>query len=105
MPWRAPKPCAVPGCSRLTHERYCKGHKQHKQKQRDLVRGSATQRGYGHEWRKIRAAILQAQPYCRCGAPATDVDHRIPLAAGGTNHPSNLEPMCRTCHNRKGARR
>jgi 5-methylcytosine-specific restriction endonuclease McrA len=31
-------------------------------------------------------------------------DHRIPLARGGTNWPSNLVPSCITCNSRKGAK-
>ena len=33
-----------------------------------------------------------------------EVDHVEPLARGGTNHPSNLQALCRTCNRRKGAK-
>jgi len=39
-----------------------------------------------------------------CGAPATEIDHVIPLARGGSNWPANLRPACRSCNARKGAR-
>lgn len=40
-----------------------------------------------------------------CGeAGADSVDHRIPLAAGGTNAPSNLQPVHLRCNLRKGAK-
>ena len=30
-----------------------------------------------------------------------DIDHRIPLAGGGTNEPSNLQVLCDFCHSAK----
>lgn len=30
-------------------------------------------------------------------------DHVVPLARGGDNHPTNLQPLCRRCNSRKGA--
>lgn len=37
-----------------------------------------------------------------CGLPGTTLDHVIPRAAGGTNHPENLVTCCRACNRRKG---
>ena len=36
-----------------------------------------------------------------CGNTAHDIHHIIPKGRnkGGTNHPLNLIPLCRTCHN------
>lgn len=67
----------------------------------DHTRGTKTQRGYGRQWTQARARALHAQPRCTCGAPATTVDHVIPLAEGGTHHPSNLRPLCNPCHTTK----
>lgn len=39
-----------------------------------------------------------------CGRAATVTDHVKPLAAGGSNWPSNLRPACKWCNSRKGAR-
>ena len=36
-----------------------------------------------------------------CGFPAEAIDHVIPLAAGGTNWPANLRPICKTCNSIK----
>lgn len=67
-------------------------------------RPTAHQRGYGATWRKLRLLILREEPLCRhCGAAATDVDHVIPLAAGGTHARENLSPLCHSCHSRKTA--
>lgn len=43
--------------------------------------------------------------YCRAKLTPKTVqkEHRIPLARGGTNWPSNLVPACRTCNSSKGA--
>lgn len=40
-----------------------------------------------------------------CGVPLTletmHVDHRVPLAEGGSNHPLNLQPLCTLCNTGK----
>lgn len=71
----------------------------------EAARPSAARRGYGGKWRVIRAAFLKAHPRCEaCGAPASEADHRTPLAAGGTHAWVNLRPLCKPCHSRKTAR-
>lgn len=66
-------------------------------------RESAAARGYDRKWRFVRAKFLRAHPNCACGAAATDVDHVLPLASGGTHAWSNLRALCRPCHSRKTA--
>lgn len=39
-----------------------------------------------------------------CGDPATQTDHVIALARGGSNWPANLRPACGPCNSAKGAR-
>ena len=39
-----------------------------------------------------------------CGAPATAMDHVIPLAGGGSDWPSNQRPACGFCNSSKGDR-
>jgi len=36
-------------------------------------------------------------------APKFEIDHIVPLARGGTQFPSNLQLLCRSCNARKGA--
>lgn len=49
--------------------------------------------------------VLAAEPLCRsCGKIATDVDHIIPRASGGSDSFNNLQPLCRSCHSTKTAR-
>ena len=35
---------------------------------------------------------------CKCGKVATSLHHKIPKSLGGTDHYSNLEPVCFDCH-------
>ncbi len=51
-------------------------------------------------WARVRRARLAVDPLCSaCGAPASEVDHIVPLAAGGAElDPANLQPLCRRCH-------
>jgi 5-methylcytosine-specific restriction endonuclease McrA len=38
-------------------------------------------------------------PRCEyCGAPATEIDHVIPISLGGTGERQNLVPACRACN-------
>ena len=77
----------------------------------DDVRGTAAQRGYGSEWRKLRARILERdQGLCQACAKAgrvmvaTQVDHVVPKSAGGTDDPANLASICKPCHDEKSRR-
>jgi 5-methylcytosine-specific restriction protein A len=77
----------------------------------DSERGTAAQRGYGTEWRKLRAQVLaRDEGLCQaCLAAgrttvAEQVDHVIPKAAGGTDDLANLQALCRECHDEKSRR-
>ena len=64
--------------------------------------GSHTER----EWQQI---VATAGGKClRCGASGPGVkltkDHVVPLAEGGTNYASNLQPLCTSCNSWKGTR-
>lgn len=91
------RPCTQPGCARLTSAGRCDDHKRRRE--------SAAKRGYGAKWRRLRAYVLRNEPLCRhCKrAPATDVDHIVPRAKGGTDAMTNLQPLCKSCHSRKTA--
>jgi 5-methylcytosine-specific restriction protein A len=69
-------------------------------------RPSASARGYDAAWRKLRLLVLREVPVCEtplCNAPATQVDHVIALARGGTDERTNLRSYCASCHARKTA--
>jgi 5-methylcytosine-specific restriction protein A len=107
MPTAAPRACPVQGCpSLVTRERPCPTHPR---RAWATTRRSATARGYGVFWQGARRAVLMHEPLCRpCTAAgrvsaATEVDHIIPKARGGTDDLDNLQPICDACHARKSA--
>lgn len=71
-------------------------------------RQSATERGYGYEWQKLRAQAMRrdhwlCQPCQRKGraTPATECDHITPKANGGTDALDNVQAICKPCHKAK----
>lgn len=67
----------------------------------------------GRPWRRLRERILERDGWlCQCEdcqqrkmpLPAHEVDHIIPLSQGGTDDPSNLRAISRSCHRAKSAR-
>ncbi len=71
---------------------------------------SAASRGYGSGWVKLRKIVMQrALGLCQCDQceggklrvmAATDCDHILPKAQGGTDALSNLRALARECHQR-----
>jgi 5-methylcytosine-specific restriction protein A len=55
----------------------------------------------GRKLQKLRKALFQREPLCRvCKAEgrvtlATIRDHIVPLAEGGTDDDTNIQPLCR----------
>ena len=110
MPHRPPSPCGTPGCAELVHGGgRCEKHRRVTQRDYDRARAKTAARAYSSAWRRLRRLVLDAEPLCRsCDTAghiemATQVDHIIPLARGGTNAMMNLQPLCATCHARKTA--
>ncbi|GAA0493659.1 HNH endonuclease [Pigmentiphaga daeguensis] len=112
---RRPKyPCRHRGCPALVDgPGYCPAHASDAGWRSDQLRGNRHQRGYGTDWDRTRKRILARDGYlCQCeecqaeGRPllATEVDHRIPKARGGTDDESNLRAINRDCHKRKTQR-
>lgn len=72
---------------------------------------AGTPRQRGSTWMRRRAEWLYAHPVC-CDCKAEgilnnrdlEVDHEIPLWAGGRDDESNLATRCRTHHQEKTAR-
>ena len=109
MPQRVGHPCAAPGCPVVViGAAYCPLHAPARSA---AARLSPSQRGYDRRWQRLRRMILAQQPFCvmcqRAGrvVAATDVDHIVPLAEGGTSAADNLQPLCHSCHSAKTARR
>jgi 5-methylcytosine-specific restriction endonuclease McrA len=64
------------------------------------------------EWKRLRAEVLQRDPYCqvrwdeRCTKVSNTVDHIIPTAAhilDNPDDPSNLRGSCRKCNQLKAS--
>lgn len=64
--------------------------------------------GSTRAYRKARAQVLANATRCHiCGQPPTNTDplvadHIVPVADNGTDHPSNLRPVHRSCNARRG---
>jgi 5-methylcytosine-specific restriction protein A len=73
-------------------------------------RVAPSRRGYGRSWQRVRRMKLALEPWCADHldrgehVAATEVDHVKALAAGGTNDPENLRPLCHACHSAKTVR-
>ena len=71
--------------------------------------GAPAARGYGEAWRELRRMFLELHPFCELCRKAghyiraTEVDHRVPKAEGGTNSVANLQALCADCHKRKSS--
>jgi 5-methylcytosine-specific restriction protein A len=103
MPMRSSRPCSRPGCRKYA----AKGSRcQEHERAQDAARGTSTERGYGADWRKLRAAWLLEHPLCvKCGITATDVDHVIAHRGDEALRldPNNLQSFCHAHHSEKTA--
>lgn len=75
---------------------------------RNVRRGSSSQRGYDRAWQAIRRTVLDRDRHrCQlrrpgCLGTATTVDHIQPLNAGGDRlNPANLQAACLPCNSGK----
>lgn len=107
MPRKPKKPCAYPGCPKLTDKRYCEEHEKLMNRQYEKYgRSKEEKKRYGYRWQKIRNAYIHSHPLCeQClkegrMTPAEEVHHKLPLSHGGTHDFSNLMSLCKSCHSR-----
>jgi|TARA_B110000444_G_C18802828_1_gene578340 hypothetical protein len=78
-------------------------HSQTPQMKRMMGSGNTNNRCVS-ETKKKYVASQQGWKCAKCGNQLTatfEVDHKIDLQLGGTNHVSNLAAMCRECHGEK----
>jgi len=101
MPARAPRLCSCgkvvpPGVTCACQARA----KAARDARADKKRGTASQRGLGADWRKVRQAHISRHPFCWCGEKAVDVDHIVPrrIAPERRLDPSNLQSLCKRHH-------
>lgn len=102
MPHRPLSYCTWPGgCSNKVVSGRCPEHK--RKYERD--RGSASKRGYGREWQRIRDDYLDRHPFCEaeegCTELATQVDHIDGGGPRGDNSDANLQALCARHHSKK----
>ena len=110
MPYKPKSPCCYPGCPELTYERFCNNHKTKAAREYNRYgRDESSKKFYNSKaWRRLAATQLQKEPLCteclNVGRlqRAEIADHIKPIREGGArlNH-SNLQSLCRACHNRK----
>lgn len=103
MPSRAPRVCGHCGGVHQPGERCPKAAARDRERKarHDASRPTAKQRGYDREWEKARADWLAAYPSCRrCGAPATLVDHIVPIRQAPHRRldRTNFQSLCAACH-------
>jgi 5-methylcytosine-specific restriction protein A len=89
MPWRAKRACLVWPCPNY---RPCPRHPARDHR----LEPSARTRFYGSsDWKRIRAQVLQEEPFCGiCGAEARSVDHVVSKGRGGGDARANLWSLC-----------
>jgi len=110
LPHKPKHPCNYPGCPELTHARYCEKHEKQETARQEKERPTSTQRGYSYKWRKYARLFLSDHPLCvnfeDCHRVAALVDHIIPHRGNEALFwkYSNLQPMCKQCHDAKTAK-
>jgi len=113
MPTKAATPCRTQGCNGLVRNGQCNvcgSQRRDKDRAHDAQRGSAHERGYGANWRKVRRSKLASEPLCQdCKANgrvtiATEPHHIKRRRAGGENHFENLMTLCKTHRSQRTVR-
>lgn len=105
MPFAAPRPCTQPGCMALVRD----GSGRCPEHPRAVwtKKVDAPKRITGRRLQAMRAALFKRQPLCeQCAARgvvtvATQRDHRLALAEGGTDTVDNEQALCQPCHDEK----
>jgi len=105
MPSAAPRPCTHAGCGKLVRDGSgrCEAHPVKVWAKKDNSPARVT----GRRLQKLRADLFRRQPLCvLCRArglvtPATQRDHIVPLFDGGADEDSNVQALCRPCHDEK----
>lgn len=103
MAVRAPRVCGHCGSAHQAGERCSRLAAMTKERKAraDRKRPSARERGYDAQWEKARAEYLAVYSSCRrCGQPATEVDHIIPIRKAPHRRldRTNFQSLCRQCH-------
>lgn len=108
MPYKPKRPCAYPGCGRLSvREQYCAEHQAAANRNYNKYeRDPESYKRYGRAWKRIRYQYIKAHPLCEACreqkrlTPSEEVHHILPLSKGGSNEAENLMALCKSCHSR-----
>lgn len=88
MPFSPAHQCAERGCPRLVRGgSRCPAH--------------AIVRDKSYAGNRARAAYVASHQCVDCGGRAHELDHVLPLHAGGRDTPDNWAARCLTCHRAK----
>lgn len=104
--------CGYPGCNRLTAGDYfCTEHRQqyeHKRKREAFKTATRSALYQSPEWKALSRELIKEKGYCeKCGERMNlQVHHIIPvrLAPQLALDRSNLQVLCRLCHQRETAK-
>jgi len=105
MVMAAPRPCTFPGCGVLV--RGGSRCEKHHVAAWSVKRPTPTKRITGRRLQAMRRELFAANPLCvecqRAGRVrlATQRDHKVPLAEGGSDDPGNVQGLCHDCHEAK----
>jgi 5-methylcytosine-specific restriction endonuclease McrA len=101
VPKHPASPCRLRRCPSLTEHAsgFCAIHRA----EYDKRRGSPESRGYDRAWRKLSKQVIKEEPLCRRCRLKNSVmtDHILPKRLGGTDARSNLQALCKDCHDEK----
>lgn len=81
----------------LENERRYRAKNRHKQAARLAARRAMPLDGVARKY----MAILLGDRCSYCGAPASSIDHIVPVSSGGTNAWDNLTAACKSCNSKK----
>ena len=97
-----PRACSYPACPEVQP---CPVHAR---KAWATTTTSRHKRGYDWQWTKARNRYAKAHPWCEwpgCAQAMVDVDHIVPLAAGGARlDTNNMQSLCTQHHKEKTKR-
>jgi 5-methylcytosine-specific restriction protein A len=111
MPGKWKTVCRAAGCmTSLVTPGYCDKHTHLKREPWATTRTSSHARGYGFAWTLLRKQVMtRDKGLCQvCWADhriglATEVDHIVAKAKGGSDDLANLQSICHACHVAKTA--
>lgn len=100
-----PRPCLAPACPRMARGgprgARCTPCQQGWDARRNRAPARQAYRDPAYRSFVVQGQVCALQLPDVCTQVATTRDHIVPVSAGGTNQPSNLQPSCRECNSAK----